>query len=160
MPNVFSSPPKRSYIQYNRALRPDSMKENPEMIVILSPQTYTTCKNGFKIHGILRNSIFLWFFSFLLYFLMEGFLWPSTSPKILAKTVITLLIIKIFIIFKRHTWAKKLHWRISKESKPIHKTNTNLGNFTWLLKSKYGDKQNWPTSWSQWENNEKKNVLF
>lgn len=49
------------------------MKENPEMIVILSPQTYTTCKNDFKIQGILRNSIFLWFFPSSCIFLWKAF---------------------------------------------------------------------------------------
>lgn len=59
-------PSQRDYIQYNRGLRPDSIKENPKMIVIISQPTYTSCKMTSKIHSMAPMQFsFLCFFFFL-----------------------------------------------------------------------------------------------
>lgn len=64
------------------------MEENPKMTGITSPQTYTLVKATSKSKGnpptqfstFLSDTI-----SFLLYFLMQGFLRPSNPPKELSK---------------------------------------------------------------------------
>lgn len=89
-------PSQRDYIQYNRGLRPDSIKENPKMIVIISQPTYTSCKMTSKIHSMAPMQFsFLWFFfSSSCIFSCKAF-YDLQFPKILAKTMITILVIKI-----------------------------------------------------------------